>query len=277
MTSMAKRLESIVDSRQFTFGVIVLIMLNAVIIGLETYPLVSRPFGDLLHTLDRIILWIFVLEISARWLAWREPRGFLLDGWNLFDVVIISIGFLPASTYVSVVRIFRVLRILRVVRVIPSMQRLVTALLKSFPALGHIILLMFILFYVYGVIGTFLYRDTAAQYFGSLHMSFLTLFQIATLENWPDVLAVLTKENHWAWIYIVSFILLGTFVVLNLVIGVIVSNLQAVDETHHKTQQEGPSWPDPEILKIQKSISSIESKLAHLLRMTSSPPGSTGD
>ena len=266
MSSIAKRLQPFVESSPFVYGVMGLIALNAVVIGLETYPSIFASFGKQLHALDRVILWIFVLEITLRWLAWTPRHRFLLDGWNLFDFIIIAVGLLPAATYLSVMRIFRVLRILRAVRVIPSMQRLAVALLRSIPALGHILLLMLILFYVYGVIGTFLFRAAAPNYFGSLHHSFLTLFQIATLENWPDILAVLSQENPWAWIYVVSFILLGTFVILNLVVGVIVSNLQAVTGTQSIHPEEAPQSREGELAELKRSLERIESEISRLSR-----------
>jgi voltage-gated sodium channel len=263
MPLIAKRLQSIVESPPFVNGVMILIILNAVLIGLETYPSVFAKYGFLLQTLDRIILWTFVLEISLRWMAWTPMRRFLLDGWNLFDFIIIVAGLLPASPYLSIMRIFRVLRVLRAVRVMPSMQQLVVTLLKSIPSLGHILFLMLILFYVYGVIGTFLFRETAPDYFGSLHRSFLTLFQIATLENWPDILSVLSPGMRGAWIYMVSFILLGTFVVLNLVVGVIVNNLQAAAGVESKG--EGISH-ERDLAEIKHSLARIESEMMRLGR-----------
>lgn len=262
MTVLSKRLVPIVESPAFVYGVMVLIALNAVVIGLETYAAVSTRFGGLLSTLDRIILWTFVFEIFIRWLAWTPRYRFLTDGWNLFDFVVIAAGLIPASSYLSIIRIFRVLRILRVVRIMPSMQRLVVSLLRSIPALGHILFLTLILFYVYGVIGTFLFSEVAPVYFESLHRSFLTLFQIATLENWPDVLASLSGEVPGAWIYIVSFILVGTFVVLNLVVGVIVSNVQAVTAFGSDVPPESFDSVHHDIRDLKRSLNRIESLIS---------------
>ena len=271
MTLLPDRARRIVESSPFTYGVIALIGLNAVVFGMETYPAIDARFGAALGALDRIILWIFVIELAIRWIAWTPRRRFLMDGWNLFDFIVIGAGFVPATSFLSIMRIFRVLRILRAIRVLPSMQRLVITLLQSIPALGHILLLALILFYVYGVIGTLLYREAAPQFFGSLHGTMLTLFQIATLENWPEIHAAVSVAHPAAWIYIVSFILLGTFVLLNLVVGVIVSNLQTaalVRDTRHEERAE------ERLEELRRGLTRIESEIARLSRETSRTPGS---
>jgi len=227
MPNLSQRIGSAVNTPTFQNTIMALILVNAVVIGLDTYPGIRAEYGSLLSGIDQFIIWIFVVEITLRWISWSPRYMFLANGWNLFDFLIISVALLPTAPYFSIIRIFRVLRVLRAFRFIPGMSHLIVALLKSLPSLGHILFLTLILFYVYAVIGTSLYSEVSPKFFGSLHISLLTLFQVATLEGWPDILTSISKTSPKAWIYMLSFILMGTFVVLNLVVGVIVNNLQA--------------------------------------------------
>ena len=160
-------MESIVESKLFHRGVIVLIFLNAVIVGLETYPNIHANYGELLRLADRSILYLFTLELALRFFAARGPREFFKSGWNIFDLVIVAVSFLPASQFFTVARLFRILRVLRAVSALPDLQRLVAALLRSLPSLGHISLLLVLLIYVYGAIGTSFFATASPQYFGS--------------------------------------------------------------------------------------------------------------
>ena len=155
--------------------------------------------------------------------------AFFRSGWNLFDLIIVGVSFLPSSQFFTVARLFRILRALRTVSVMPELQRLVTALLRSLPALGHILVLLALLMYVYAAIGTSLFGEIAPNYFGSLHQSVLTLFSVITLEGWVAVMDEVLIEMPAAWIYFVSFILFATFVAMNFFVGVIVNNLQSVE------------------------------------------------
>jgi len=261
MPNFSKRLKSLVESNPFNNTIMGLILINAVVIGMDTYPAIRSQYGSFLSAIDQMIIWIFVLEISLRWISWKPKVTFLANGWNLFDFIIITVALLPTAPYLSIIRIFRVLRVLRAFRFMPGMAKLVVALLKSIPSLGHILLLMLILFYVYGVIGTTLYSQAAPHLFGSLHKSFLTLFQVATLEGWPDILAVISKTSSGAWIYLLSFILMGTFVVLNLVVGVIVNNLQAAAESHEENTADKNGGPRKDLEDLKNALSRLERKL----------------
>ena len=260
MSKLPQRIEVFVNAPSFQNTIMALIMINAVVIGLDTYPEIRAEYGTLLSGIDQIIIWIFVAEITLRWISWSPRYTFLANGWNLFDFLIISVALLPTAPYFSIIRIFRVLRVLRVFRFVPGMSNLIVALLRSLPSLGGILFLTLILFYVYAVIGTSLYGEVSPQFFGSLHISFLTLFQIATLEGWPDILSKISKTSPKAWIYMLSFILMGTFVVLNLVVGVMVNNLQATANT---TPEKSIQQPDSErkLSEIKKILNRLEKHL----------------
>jgi voltage-gated sodium channel len=246
----ASRVEPIVESKLFHRGVIALIFLNAIVVGLETYPYMQANYGQLLDLADNTILYLFTLELVLRFFATERSRDFFRSGWNMFDLVIVAVSFLPASEFFTVARLFRVLRVLRAVSVLPDLQRLVAALLRSLPSLGHITLLLVLLIYVYAAIGTSFFAELSPQYFGSLHRSVLTLFGVITLEGWVGIMEELLPLMPGAWLYFVTFILAGTFVALNFFVGIIVNNLQSV------TLEE-----NSDLAEIRKSLVRLEDRL----------------
>jgi voltage-gated sodium channel len=228
---LVKQASEIVDKKIFTAIIFTLILVNAALLGLETYPKVDQQLGHLFHYADMILLWIFTLEIILKLMAAHPTRSFFKDPWNLFDFFIVLGGHIfVGAHFVTVLRILRVLRVLRAISIIPSLKRIVNALLLTIPSLGNIFLLMSILFYIFAVIGTVLFGRVEPEYFGSLHLTLLTLFQVVTLESWASgVMRPVMAQVPYAWIYFVSFILLGTFVIFNLFIGVIVSNVEKAE------------------------------------------------
>ncbi|CAM3805460.1 ion transporter [Alkalicoccus chagannorensis] len=237
------RLRKIVQSNWFTWIILAVIMFNAAVVGIETYPGVYENNQGLFLTIDRVLLWIFTVEIAMRFAAEKSWKDFFSSGWNWFDFLIVAAGHIFAGAhFVTVLRILRVLRVFRAVSVIPSLRRLVDALLLTIPSLGNILLLMGIIFYIFGVIGTMLFQETAPEYFGTLELSLLTLFQVVTLESWASqVMRPIMEELWWSWMYFVAFVLVGTFVVFNLFIGVIVNNVEKADDSEspeEETQRE---------------------------------------
>ena len=222
------RLTSMIESSQFRHGVTALILINAIIVGLETYPEITAEYGDFLQAADRVVLYLFTAELALRFFAATPRVAFFRSGWNIFDLVIVALGYLPSSEFFTVARLFRIVRVLRAITVVPNLQRVVAALLLSLPSLGHIAALLGLLIYVYGAIGTSLFGTFSPEYFGTLHRSVLTLFSVITLEGWVTVMDQVLPHMPGAWIYFVTFILLGTFVALNFFVGVIVNNLQSV-------------------------------------------------
>ena len=246
----ARSIASIVESPQFRHAVTALILVNAIIVGLDTYPDVTAVYGDVLQIADRIVLYVFTAELMLRFLAASPPHAFFRSGWNIFDLVIVALGFLPASEFFTVARLFRIIRVLRAISVIPDLQKVVAALLLSLPSLGHIAALLGLLVYVYGAIGTSLFGAIAPQYFGTLHQSVLTLFAVITLEGWVTVMDEVLPHMPAAWIYFVTFILLGTFVALNFFVGVIVNNLQSV-----ATEEVN------DLVEVRKALARLEARL----------------
>ncbi|ADH99729.1 ion transporter [Salisediminibacterium selenitireducens] len=235
MEQLRLRIHHIVEHNWFQGIIITLILFNAVIVGLETYPGIYAEYRSFFWSADTALLWIFTVEIAMRLFAAKPFSSFFKSSWNWFDFLIVSAGHIfVGAHFVTVLRILRVLRVFRAISVIPSLRRLVDALLMTIPSLGNIMLLMGIIFYIFAVIGTMLFQTVAPEYFGNLQLSLLTLFQVVTLESWAsDVMRPIFDELWWSWIYFVLFVLVGTFVIFNLFIGVIVSNVEK-SETSEK-------------------------------------------
>lgn len=229
------RLNQLVENKWFTGTIITLIILNAIIVGIETSPSLYKSYQSLFVVADKTLLYLFTLEIILRFLA-VPPKTFFSKGWNWFDFIIVGMGHLFAGAhFVTVLRILRVLRVLRAISVIPSLRRLVDALILTIPSMGNIFILMSIFFYIYAVIGTMLFSSVAPEYFGSLSVSLMTLFQIVTLDSWASgIMSSILEIYKWSWIYFISFVLLGTFIIFNLFIGVIVNNVEKANEDDEK-------------------------------------------
>jgi voltage-gated sodium channel len=270
---LIRKVALLVDSPIFFNTVIGLILFNAVIVGLETYPAVYQPYQHLFYLAERLLIWAFTLEIALRIIATRPWYLFFKNGWNLFDFIIVASSLLFAGTYfISLLRILRVLRVLRTISVIPSLQRLVVALFRTVPAIGNILLLMSLLFYIFAVIGTILFKYAAPEYFGSLHLTLLTLFQVVTLESWASgVMRPLMLEISWSWLYFVLFILAGTFVIFNLFVGVIVNNVQqgdfaGEDKVASPAFEENSQAVTRELAQLRKEITELKEYLVNQQR-----------
>jgi len=220
------RLLAFLENRRVQQGIIALILINAILLGLETWPLAMATAGELILALDQAILGIFVVEITLRLLA--HGRRFWRDPWSVFDFCVVAIALIPASGQFAVLRALRVLRVLRLLTMVPSMRRVVGALLAAIPGLGSIALVLLIIYYVFAVIATNLFAAAFPEWFGSLGRSFYTLFQIMTLESWSMGIArpVMEQFPH-AWMLFIAFILVATFTMLNLFIAIIVNAMQS--------------------------------------------------
>ena len=247
--------------------IITLILINAVTLGLETSPTIMASHGELITALDRMILSIFVLEISLRILAYG-PR-FFKDPWSVFDFSVVAIALLPATTQFSVLRALRVLRVLRLISMVPQMRRVVGALLSSIPGLSSIILVMVLIFYVFAVIATNLFAAQHPQWFGTIGHSMYTLFQIMTLESWSmGIVRPLMETHPYAWAFFIPFILIATFTMLNLFIAIIVNAMQTQAEQESKKTMDKVDTATYELDQhIQTGIHRIEQELASLRQL----------
>lgn len=234
--------------------IIALILINAVTLGLETFPAVMDRAGGLILAIDRLCLSIFVVELALRLYA-LGPR-FFRSGWNVFDFVIIGISLLPATGSFSVLRAMRILRVLRVVSAVPSLRRVVDGLGRALPGMGSVFLLILIIYYIAAVMATKLFGASFPQWFGSLTATSFTLFQIMTLEGWSgEIVRPVMEVYPYAWAFFVPFILITTFAVLNLIVGLIVNSMQ---EAASEAEQERDQAFEAQVME---RLTAIEKKL----------------
>lgn len=232
--------------RYFILGVIIF---SGIIVGIETYPKIHKNHLALFHIIDRIIIYIFVAEIIVKLLAeGKKPWKYFTDPWNIFDFIIVAVCFIPSidTHFVMVLRLARILRVFKIVHMLPKLQLLVNALLKSVPSMGYVVVLLGLIFYIYAVLGNFMFAESDPVHFGDLHMSMITLFKVLTLEGWTDIMNIQlygTSDpageyagkpvSYASVIYFMSFILIGAMIIMNLFIGVIMNSMQ---ESHNELQ-----------------------------------------
>jgi voltage-gated sodium channel len=223
--SLRERVREIIESGPFERSITALIVANAITLGIETAPSVAARYGDALYAFDRLVLAVFVVELLLRWFVHRGR--FFADPWRVFDFVVVGIAVFPAGSAFAVLRALRVLRVLRLVSLVPSMRRVIGALLQALPGMASIVGLLGLVLYVFAVMATKLYGVIAPEFFGNLGTSLFTLFQIMTVEGWPDIARGVMTQSPFAWIFFVVYLLIATFMVLNLFIAVVVNAMQS--------------------------------------------------
>jgi voltage-gated sodium channel len=248
MNLLFKIAQKITKNKTFNVFIFVLILFSAIIIGIETYSEIALKHTFILVFLDRLIISCFALEISLKIFSYgKRPWNFFSDPWNVFDFVIVAVCLIPAvdTHFFAVLRILRVLRVLRMITFLPKLRLLIGALINSIPSMVYIILLIAILFYVYAIVGVFVFGASDPMHFGDLHHTLVTLFKVLTLEGWTDIMnthiygPVSNGNMHiisvWPFLYFASFILIGAMIIMNLFIGVILNSMQ---ESQNELSQE---------------------------------------
>jgi len=232
------RLRNFVESRGFTFAVTIVIAINAVTLGLETWPLAMQTAGPLLLALDRLALWFFTVEIGLK--LWLYRGRFFRDAWSIFDFVIVAIAWLPAAGPLSVLRALRIVRALRLLTIVPQMRTVIGALFRALPGMGSVIAVLGLVFYVAAVMATKLFGADFPDWFGSIAGSKYSLFQIMRRESWSMVIVGPAMEQYpYAWLFFVPFIIVTSFAVLNLFIALIVNSMQSMQmETNENVRAE---------------------------------------
>jgi voltage-gated sodium channel len=237
---MNSHIKKIVSSGWFNWFFIGLIVLISMLMGLQTYPSVRAQYGAVFEVIDTVILFLFVVEQILRILAeGRKPWKYFADPWNLFDFIIILLCVLPLhSRFAAVLRLVRILRVLRLIKALKETRTIVNGLVKSLSSLGSVAVLLFIHFYIFAVIGVSYYQSAAPEHFGSLQKTFLTLFGIVTLEGWINVMDAvrLCVPGIGPILYFVFFIVIGTMIIMNLFIGVIVGGMSEAREEDEKAR-----------------------------------------
>lgn len=268
------------DTPIFQRAILALIVINAVILGLETSASVMQTAGRWILLIDQIILAVFVAELSLRFFVHR--MAFWRDPWSVFDFAVVAIALVPATGPLAVLRALRVLRVLRMLTIVPSMRRVVGALLSAVPGLSSIALVLLLVFYVFGVIATHLFGALFPDWFGHLGRSLYTLFQVMTLESWSMGIArPVMEQAPWAWVFFIVFILFATFTMLNLFIAIIVNAMQTFQESEHQrtlenvaqVEQTAEQGLHQEVKVLREELREIKTMLsAHLGAAQGMPP-----
>ncbi|NKB19767.1 MAG: ion transporter [Alphaproteobacteria bacterium] len=253
-----------VESAPFRYTVLVIIFINAIILGLETSPGVMASVGDTLHLIDKIILWVFVVELVLRMYA--HGLRFFLDPWGVFDFVIVTIALVPASEQFSVLRALRILRALRLISGVPRMRRVVEALLRAVPGIGSVAALLLLVFYVFSVIATKLFGEAFPQWFGTIGESMYSLFQIMTLESWSmGIVRPVMEQFPIAWAFFVPFIIVSSFTVLNLFIAIIVDSMQTLHaDEEERTVEHLETVMDEDTRLVSNEIARLRAEIREL-------------
>jgi voltage-gated sodium channel len=233
LAGLRRRASDFIEGPRAVFAITALIIVNAIVLGLETDAGIMAAYGDWLRSLDKIILLIFTAELAIKFYAYRWD--FFRSGWNTFDFLIVAIAWVPAAGPLAVLRALRVLRVLRLISVVPQMRRVISAIGHSIPGMLSVIGVLCLVFYVSAVLCTNLFGQhpdpRMQEWFGSVGASAYTLFQIMTLESWSMGIVRPTMELFpYAWLFFVPFIIITSFAVLNLFIGIIVDAMQTAQE-----------------------------------------------
>ena len=270
---MISKARHIVESKVFRAAIIVVILLAAVLVGVETNTAFAAEHRALLHALDLMVLGIFITEIALKIAAkGRRPFDYFRDGWNVFDFIIVVVCCLPTdSPFAAVLRLARGLRLLRLVTALPKLQLLVGALLKSLGAMGYVGLLLALMFYIFGVAGVNLFGRGAPVQFGTLGAALFSLFQVITLDNWSDIFRVAQEGAPTAaLVYFVTFILLGTMIMLNLFIGIVMNSMSAMHaeieerDRVREAKKPGHASLEDDVDGIEQQLNALQEQTARL-------------
>jgi voltage-gated sodium channel len=249
-------------NKLFELSVIFIIVFSALVTGVKTYE-INSTLNQLVLGLDTFITLFFLFEVTIRLIAEPRTLDFFKKGWNVFDFVIVVASMLPVdgSDTVLLARLLRIFRVLRLISVIPELRVLINSLLKALPRMGYIALLMFIIFYIYAAIGSFMFDAINPVLWGNISIAMLTLFRVSTFEDWTDVMYETMEVYPLSWMFYLTFIFLTAFVFLNMMIGVV---LDAMQREQNKYEQERDDTEAEEVHSIKAELSEVNAKLDRL-------------
>jgi voltage-gated sodium channel len=252
------------NNRAFELFVVSIILFSALVIGAKTYDIPADVL-TLIGWMDTAITLFFLLEVSVRFIGEPEKKRFFLNGWNVFDTLIVVISLIPVedSEMALIGRLIRIFRVLRMVSIIPELRLLLNSLIKALPQLGYVILLMFIIFYIYAAVGASFFGEINEVLWGDISIAMLTLFRVMTFEDWTDVMYETMGVYPFSWIFYLSFIFLTTFAFLNMVIGIVVSVMEGehAQEAREQALTDGTPTIESLHLEIQELKELLKAKL----------------
>ncbi|BBG65877.1 voltage-gated sodium channel subunit [Hydrogenimonas sp.] len=253
---------AIVDSKRFKSFITAMIIFNGITLGLMTSKSVMEQFGPLLIFLDVVVIGIFTIEIAMR--IYVHRKEFFKDPWSLFDFFVVAISLVPASEEFSILRVLRVLRLFRLLTIVPQMRKIIGALVSVIPGIGSVAMVLLLIFYVFSIMATSMYGEAFPQWFGTLGASMYTLFQVMTLESWSMGIARPVMEQFpGAWLFFVIFVLISTFVMVNLLIGIIVDAIFAIkdEEKPEKRAVDEKEELKRELEELKAALSRVQKRL----------------
>ncbi len=262
MIGLARRVSG---SSVFQAFIVVVIVVNAVLVGLETSPELVAQNHALFDAMNVAIISIFVVELAIRLVSYLpRPQRFFADGWNVFDFMIVALSLLPSvGSFATVARVARLLRVLRILSVFPDLRLIVGTMLRSLSSMGSVVMLLALVVYVYAVLGYHLFGAIDPAHWGDLGLSVRTLFEVLTLEGWLELQAAVLPTVPGAWLFFASYVLLAVFIVVNLFIAVVLNNLESVKAEHAAEALEGD---DADLLRRIEHLRSDLGDLESLLR-----------
>ncbi len=263
MNSLRTRLAAVIESRWFQRSIIALILVNAAVLGLETYPGIMRDYGEQLNVANTVIVGIFVVEIVLRIFVYRKE--FFKDAWSLFDLFVVVVAVIPAGSEYAVLRILRLLRVLRLLSAVRSMRVVVGALATAIPGILSIGGLLVMVLYVFAVSSATLFTERAPEAFGDLWRSTASLFRIMVADGWSDIVTPLAQSEDWVYGYFIFFTIVTTFIVLNLFVAVTVDALNRKrDEDEGERMQEAAEAAHADISDVDTELQALRAQLARV-------------
>ncbi|MGM0629735.1 MAG: ion transporter [Pseudomonadota bacterium] len=257
-----KQLFHLKSNKIFEALVVAVIIISALEIGAKTYELPAFA-NSLTFGLDLFITLFFLIEITIRFIAEDNKKVFFKDGWNVFDTLVVLVSLIPIndSELALLARLVRIFRVLRMISIIPELRTLINSLLKALPQMGYVVLLMFIIFYIYAAVGSYLFADINPFLWDNIATSMLTLFRVMTFEDWTDIQYETMEVYGWSWIYYMTFIFLTAFAFLNMVIGIVI-NVMDKESRKIELAQEGLDEKgvdkEPSITDLQQEIRELK-------------------
>lgn len=249
------KMNTLKNNKIFELLIVSVIIISALQIGAKTFQLPDTAIS-LTEILDVFITVFFLIELTIRFVADDDKRSFLKKGWNIFDTLVVAISLIPIdnSEMALLARLVRIFRVLRMVSVVPELRILINSLIKALPQLGYVVLLMFIIFYIYAAIGSFMFNQINPKLWGDIAISMLTLFRVMTFEDWTDIQYETMEIYPYSWIYYLTFIFFTAFAFLNMVIGIVVNVME-------EERQAAKAETEPTLTELQQELKEIKALL----------------
>jgi voltage-gated sodium channel len=262
-TTLVAALSTLRHNRIFEMVVITVIIISALEIGAKTFPL-SDTALLITMIMDRAITIFFLCEIIIRFIAEPRKKDFLKSGWNIFDTLVVVISLVPVneSEMALLARLIRVFRVLRMISIIPELRLLINSLLKAMPKMGYVVLLMFIIFYIYAAMGSYLFAPINEVLWGNIAIAMLTLFRVMTFEDWTDIMYETQEVYGFSWIYYMTFIFLTAFAFLNMVIGIVINVME--QEQREIREEEAAAHPEMQDISNKEVNAELHAQISEL-------------